>query len=81
MQNDKGSSESDELLSQVQTVAQKEAKRTKDDIYREVVFDEVNQELMKAVQKAEGETIVLLLRQERIKSFTDLWKTTNMDYY
>ena len=33
-----------------------------DDIYREVVFDEVNQELMKAVQKSEGDTIVLLLR-------------------
>ena len=36
---------------------------------------------MKAVQKSEGDTVVLLLRQERIKSFSDLWKSTNMDYY
>ena len=51
------------------------------DIYEEVVFDEVNQEIIKNLQKAEGEVIVLLLRQERLKSFEKTWKLANMDFY
>ena len=62
-------------------MASKEAKRTQADIYNEVVIDEVNQKLLKSVQKADGEIIVLLLRQERLNSFADLWRKTNMDFY
>ena len=62
-------------------MASKEAKRTQSDIYNEVVIDEVNQKLLKSVQKADGEVIVLLLRQERLKSFADLWRATNLDFY
>jgi hypothetical protein len=46
-----------------------------------VVIDEVNSKLLKSVQKADGEIIVLLLRQERLQSFAELWKKTNMDFY
>jgi len=44
-------------------------------------MDEVNAELMQKVQKAEGEIIVMLIRQERLSSFRKLWMDTNMDYY
>ena len=55
-------------------VAKREAQKTEYDLYNEVFIDEVNQELLKNVQKCEGEIIVLLLRQERMKKFADLWK-------
>jgi hypothetical protein len=32
---------------------------------------------MKEINKAPGEVVVVLLRQERIKSFTDLWMVAN----
>jgi hypothetical protein len=44
-------------------------------------MDEVNQELLNSVLKTEGETVVLLLRQERLKSFSDLWRNANLDFY
>ena len=53
----------------VTKVAKKESQRTTDQIYNEVVIDEVNEQLLKAVQKAEGETVVMLIRQERLRSF------------
>lgn len=31
--------------------------------------------------KADGKTVVLLVRQERLKSFADLWKNANLDFY
>jgi hypothetical protein len=46
----------------IDEVAEKEAKRTQSDIYNEVVLDEVNDQILKSVQKAKGEVIVLLLR-------------------
>lgn len=36
---------------------------------------------MKKVQEADGQTIVMLMRQERIKSFEKLWKNVNVDFY
>lgn len=79
----KGASDdsSRKLLQQVAESAARESNRTIDDIYNEVVFDEINDELMKAVQKAEGETVVMLLRQERVASFEKLWRQTNLDFY
>ena len=59
----------------------RESKKTEHDVYTEVFMDEVNQELLNSVLKAEGETIVLLLRQERLKSFSDLWRNPNLDFY
>ena len=41
----------------------------------------MNEELIKKVQKADAENIVVLLRQERLKSFEQLWINTNMDFY
>ena len=55
--------------------------KTEDDIYDEVFIDEVNQELLKSVMGADGDIIVLLLRQERLKRFTDVWRQANLDYY
>mmetsp|Transcript_9491 Transcript_9491/g.15977 ORF Transcript_9491/g.15977 Transcript_9491/m.15977 type:complete len:92 (+) Transcript_9491:920-1195(+) len=51
------------------------------DVYREVVFDEINHELLNQVRKAEGDTIVLLMRKERLKSFEKLWKDSHPDFY
>jgi len=61
--------QNEKLLKEIDELASKESKRTPVDVYNEVVFDEVNDELMKSVQKASGETIVMLIRQERLKSF------------
>jgi hypothetical protein len=33
------------------------------------------------VIKAEGETVVLLLKQDRLKEFSDLWRDANLDFY
>ena len=44
-------------------------------------MDEVNAELMKKVQKADGDIIVMLIRKERMESFHKLWVDTNRDYY
>ena len=62
-------------------VTKREAQKTEYDLYQEVFIDEVNQELLKNVQKCEGEIIVLLVRQERLKMFAEVWKQANLDYY
>lgn len=41
----------------------------------------MNEELLKNVLKQEGEVIVVLMRQERLKKFSDVWRQSNMDYY
>ena len=64
----------DSIGNEMTEVAKREAQKTEYDLYNEVFIDEVNQELLKNVQKCEGEIIVLLLRQERMKKFADLWK-------
>ena len=53
---------SGQILKSLESTAQKEAKRNLDDIYSEVVIDEVNNHLMEKVTKAPGEIIVVLLR-------------------
>lgn len=44
-------------------------------------IDEVNSELIQSVAKAQGDVVIVLLRQERLKSFVKLWHDQNMDYY
>jgi len=44
------------------------------DIYQEVFIDEVNAELMQSVERAKGDAIVVLMRQERLKPFVRLWQ-------
>ena len=70
-----------QLLREIDELASKESKRTPVDVYNEVVFDEVNDELMKSVQKASGDTIIMLIRQERLRSFSKLWVAANPDFY
>ena len=62
------SKDNQKLIQRLTDTAKKEVQRSPQEIYNEVVFDEINQELLKAVQKAEGELIVVLLRQERLAS-------------
>ena len=31
--------------------------------------------------KQEGEIIVVLMRQERLKGFSDVWRQANLDFY
>jgi hypothetical protein len=33
------------------------------------------------VQKAEGQVVVMLVRMERLKSFSKLWRSANLDFY
>jgi hypothetical protein len=55
--------------------------KTPDTIYQEVVIDEINEELLKSAQKCEGDVVVMLMRQERIKSFEAMWRSANLDFY
>ena len=41
----------------------------------------MNQELLKNILKQEGEVIVVLMRQERLKKFSEVWRQANHDYY
>ena len=62
-------------------IAREEAKRSEYDIYEEVFIDEVNAQLLESVEKANGDIVVVLMRQERLKKFAKLWKAQNLDYY
>ena len=44
-------------------------------------MDEINDELLKSAQKCDGDIVVMLLRQERLNSFSKLWRQANLDYY
>lgn len=46
-----------------------------------MVVDEINEELLKSAQKCDGDVVVMLVRQERLKSFEKMWKQANLDYY
>ena len=58
-----------------------EALKSAEDVYEQIVLDEVNEELLKSAQKCEGEVIVMLMRQERLKGFSQMWQGANLDYY
>ncbi|CDW84757.1 UNKNOWN [Stylonychia lemnae] len=65
----------------IKEIATKEAEKTRAQIYDEIVIDEINEELLKSVQKCEGNLVVMLVRKERLASFERLWKQANLDYY
>jgi hypothetical protein len=44
-------------------------------------MDEVNEELLKSAQKCEGDVIVMLVRQERLKGFSEMWRRAHLDFY
>lgn len=81
VKSEDGDADDQNILKSLESTAAKEAKRELGDIYTEVVVDEVNNELLKKVQAADGESVVLLLRQERLRSFEKLWMTAHMDFY
>jgi hypothetical protein len=74
-------SQSFSSLEEVQQRAKVEALKSADTIYEEVVMDEINDELLKSAQKCDGDIVVMLLRQERLSSFSKLWKQANLDFY
>lgn len=57
----------------LEQIAREEAKKSDSDIYQEVFIDEVNGELMQSVEKAKGDAVVVLMRQERLRSFAKRW--------
>ena len=65
----------------VSDTARVEALKSAEDIYQQIVIDEVNEELLKSAQKCEGDVIVMLMRQERLRGFADMWRGANLDYY
>ena len=65
----------------VSDTARVEALKSAEDIYQQIVIDEVNEELLKSAQKCEGDVIVMLVRQERLKGFSELWRGAHLDYY
>jgi hypothetical protein len=52
-----------------------------DQIYDQVIIDEINESLMKSVQQNDAPVVAMLLRDERVPSFIKLWRETNLDYY
>jgi len=68
-------------MEDVATRARVEAGKSADTIYEEVIIDEINVELLKSAQKCDGDVVVMLIRQERLKSFEKLWRQANLDYY
>lgn len=58
-----------------------EDRKTDEQIYQEVVIDEINSVILKNIQKCEGSVINVLMKNERISSFQKLWKNTYDDYY
>lgn len=78
---DSNGDQSDQVNKEVLEVAQREALKTENDVYEEVFIDEVNQEILKNVIKQDGEVIVVLMRQERLKKFAEVWRQANLDFY
>ena len=39
------------------------------------------EELLKSAQKCEGDVIVMLVRQERLKGFSEMWRRAHLDFY
>ena len=37
--------------------------------------------MLKNVLKQDGEIVVVLVRQERLKKFSEVWRQANLDYY
>lgn len=60
--NGDDASENKRLIQSLDAVAKKESVRSHGDIFNEVIIDEINEQLHKSIQKAEGEIIVLLIR-------------------
>lgn len=52
-----------------------------DQIYEQVIIDEINESLMKSVQQNDAPVVALLLRDERVPAFIKLWRETNLDFY
>ncbi|TNV80913.1 hypothetical protein FGO68_gene11472 [Halteria grandinella] len=79
----KAAKEGDNLtpMEDIAARARVEAVKSADQIYEEVVIDEINEELLKSAQKCDGDVVVMLIRQERLKSFEKLWRQANLDYY
>lgn len=69
------------MISEISEVAERESHKSSHDVYTEVFIDEVNVELLNSVQKTEGELVVMLMRQERLKSFAEVWRQANLDYF
>ncbi len=62
----------------------KEGKEEKDAlgaIYRKVLIDEVNEELVNKLQKKAGKVGVLLVNEERAESLERMWRAAHTDYY
>lgn len=62
------------------SILQKESK-TKEEIYQEVYIDEINQELIKNINKWEGNIINLIIQKERVSAFETMWKNTFEEHY
>ena len=45
------------------------------------MIEEINEELLKSVQKCDGRVVVMLMKQERMKAFEKMWKEANLDFY
>lgn len=65
----------------ISEAAKRESQKSEKDIYNEVFIDEINQELLNSVMKTQGDTVVLLVKKDRLLSFSDVWKDANLDYY
>ena len=56
-------------------------RKTHEQIYQEIFIDEINQELLKNINKCEGKIVDVLVNKERVSSFEKLWKNTYEEHY
>ncbi|CAI2365335.1 unnamed protein product [Moneuplotes crassus] len=55
--------------------------KTDEQIYQEVIIDEINQVMLKNIAKADGNIIAVIMKNERIPSFMKLWKGAYDEFY
>ena len=56
-------------------------KKTHEQIFQEIFIDEINEELLKNINKWEGNIVDVVMNKERVPSFERLWKNTFEEHY
>lgn len=59
----------------------KDDMKTDDQIYQEIIIDEINNVLLKNIAKAEGNIVSVIMKNERIPAFQSLWKGVYDEFY
>lgn len=61
--------------------SERKEKELLESIYKRVLIDEVNEQLVNSMQKKAGQVAVLLVNGERAESLEQMWRGVYTDYY